>query len=324
MTRVGALTVGRLTLQTPFILAPMESVSDAAFRRLCWEQGAGLTWTEMIRARGLARNNRSTIDLIDTHDPEVPTGLQLMVTNEKELGEALARLEQLASSTHPWLNNLCAVDLNFGCPSPDVIKVGAGPALLKRRAKLEVIFRTLRTWVTNTRLPILAIGAKIRLGLNRAEQDQRVFLPVVDLANEHLDYLVIHARHARAQSEDPPLWSALGEAKARARIPIIGNGNVVTRADFDRLLAETHVDAAMIARGAIRSPWVFRGLTGRGPGLPTPEELEVARKSYFELAERFQTKPKFLEWHREGFERMRRRLSGESAQEQPSADHVMG
>ena len=132
-----SLRLGSLELKAPFLLAPMESVSDAAFRRLCWEQGAALTFTEMIRGAALARNNRSTIELIDT-------GVQLLVANEKELLGALNRLEALAQSTHPHLANIRVVDLNFGCPSPDVIRLGAGPALLKRRAKMRAIFDALR------------------------------------------------------------------------------------------------------------------------------------------------------------------------------------
>jgi tRNA-dihydrouridine synthase B len=305
------LRLGALTLSSPFILSPMESVSDVAFRRLCWEQGASYTWTEMIRARGILRNNKSTLELIDAHDPEVPTGIQLFVVNEQELADALARLEALAQSSHPHFRNLTAVDLNFGCPSPEVIRVGAGPALLKRRAKLRALFETLGRWKQTTTLPIGAVGAKIRLGLNRAEQDQKVYLPIIELANDTLDYLVVHARHARQQSTEKPTWSAIGELKARARVPVIGNGDVVTPEDWQRLQRETGADGAMIARGAIRSPWVFRALTGRGPGTPNREELDAAEASYAALASRFGSKEKFLEWHREGFRRMRARLDGQ-------------
>src|SRR3954467_15078796 len=127
-----SLTLGRLVLQSRVLLSPMESVSDAGFRRLCFEHGAAITWTEMIRARGVLKNNKSTLDLIDTHDPSTLTGLQLMVGNERELLACLQRLEELAASTHPHFRNIQALDLNFGCPSPDVVRIGAGPALLKR------------------------------------------------------------------------------------------------------------------------------------------------------------------------------------------------
>jgi tRNA-dihydrouridine synthase B len=307
------LRLGKLDLGSRFLLAPMESVSDAAFRRLCWEQGAALTFTEMIRGAALARNNKSTIELIDTVDPDVPTGIQLLISGEDELRRALERLEALAGSTHPHLANIRVIDLNFGCPSPDVIRIGAGPALLKRHAKLQKIFDELRQFQARTRLPIAAVGAKIRLGLNRAEQDQRVYLRLVEVANQTLDYLVVHARHARQGSDQPADWSAIAEAKARARIPLIGNGDVGSAEDFERLVEETGADGAMIARAAIRSPWVFRGLNGTGSAEPTVEELESSERRYQELSARFGARPKFLAWHRIGFERMRARLLGRSA-----------
>ncbi len=316
------MKLGSLELSSPFILAPMESVSDCAYRRVCWDRGASLTWTEMIRARGLTRNNKSTFDLIDTFDPEVLTGVQLMVTNEKELVEALSKIE---GSTQPHFKNIRAIDLNFGCPSPEIIRIGAGPALLKRKGKLEAIFRALGEWKKTTSLPIGAVGVKIRLGLNRQEQDQKVYLPLVELANEHLDYLVVHARHARQGSTEQPTWSAIAEVKQRARIPIIGNGDIVTGEDWERLSRETGAEGALIARGAIRSPWVFRGLRGLGSGAPVSrEEVDVAETQYVTLAEQYGSKPKFREWHREGFNRMRARVRGEAEKDSslPANEHM--
>lgn len=304
------MKLGSLELTSPFILAPMESVSDCAYRRVCWDRGASLTWTEMIRARALGRNNKSTFELIDTHEADVLTGVQLLVANERELTDALSKLE---GATAPHFKNIRAVDLNFGCPSPEVIRIGAGPALLKRKGKMETIFATLAEWKRSTTLPIGAVGVKIRLGLNRMEQDQKVYLPLVELANEHLDYLIIHARHARQDSTEKPTWSAIAEAKSRAKIPIIGNGDVVTNEDWARLQRETQSDGALIARGAIRSPFVFRGLRGLGNGSPDSlDEIDAAERQYVELATKWETKPKFREWHLEGFRRMRARLKGES------------
>ena len=306
------MKLGSLELSSPFILSPLESVSDAAFRWLCWSLGAGFTWTEMIRARGLVRNNKSTIDLIDSFDAGVPTGVQLMVANEKELDAALTKLDELAATTHPHFKNLRAVDLNFGCPSPEVIKVGAGPALLKRHHKLKAIFQVMRSWKQRTELPIGAVTAKVRLGLNRAEMDQKVVLPIVDLANELLDGLTVHARHAREESTTPAHWEAIAEVKQRATVPIIGNGDVVSLEAAQKLLRESGCDAVMVARGAIRSPWIFRELTGRGSGQPTLTELEVAEAEWTRRATDLQSKPKYFEWHREGFRRLRARLNGQA------------
>ncbi len=306
-----SLKVGSLELNSPFLVAPMESVSDAGYRRLVWQQGAALTWTEMIRARGLVRNNKATIDLIDTFEADVLTGVQLMVANEGELQAALHKLDSLAATTHPHFQNIRAVDLNFGCPSPEVIRVGAGPALLKRKAKMRVILETLAKWKQTTSLRIGAVTAKIRLGINRVEQDQKVYLPLVDIANDTVDALIVHARHARQESTEPAKWEAIAEIKARARIPVIGNGDVVSREDAQRLYDVSGCDGFMVARGAIRSPWVFRELRGLGSGSPSLGEIDEAEKTYLELAERYGTKDKFRAWHEESFRRMRARARGE-------------
>lgn len=306
------ITIGKLTLQSKFILAPMEGVSDVGFRKLCFRNGAGLTWTEMVRASGIVRRNKATLDLIDTFDPETLTGLQLFAVNERELAVALYQLDQLANSTHPHFKNIRAVDLNFGCPSPDIIRIGAGPALLKRTNKMTVMFDKLAHWRKTTTLPIGAIGAKIRLGLNQQEQDHKVYLRLVEAANKHLDYLVVHARHAKQKSSDPVSWNAIKEVKELSMtqprtIPIIGNGNVFSASDAERMTAQTGCDGIMIARAAITSPWVFRELNGSGPAAPTPLEIARAKEEYMAIAQAHATKQKYLEFHKEGFSRM---LSG--------------
>lgn len=304
VTLPTTFTTGSLTLPSPFLLAPLESVSDVGFRALCAKNGAGLTWTEMIRARGLARHNKSTLDLVDTFDSKTLTGVQLMVTNERELADAVAVLEELAETTSPHFKNIRSIDLNFGCPSIDVIKVGAGPALLKRRAKLRAIFEELAAIKKRTRLSIQSVSAKIRLGLNQKEQEHKVYLPVVEMANDTLDHLTVHARHAKQRSRDLPTWSAIGEAKANAKIPVVGNGDVRTRADAERMRRETGCDGFLIARAAIRDPWCFRELLGQGSSA-SAEELDEAARVYSESSQRFGTKEKFRAFHAENFARLR-------------------
>ncbi len=298
------LAVGGHTLASPFLLAPLEGVSDVGFRRLCFEQGAGLTFTEMIRARGLAKRNKSTFDLVDTFHADVPTGIQLLTTGPQELLDALGVVEELAKSTHPHWMNIVAVDLNFGCPSKDIIQIGAGPAMLKRRGRMEAIFQALSSWKKTTSLPIQSVSAKIRLGLNQKEMEHKVFLPVVDLASAHLDWITVHARHAGQRSRDQPSWSAIADAKKQAKIPVIGNGDVVTRADATRLFEQSGCDGFLIARAAIQSPWCFRALRDRGAAEPSVVEVERERVRYEETAQRVATKPKYREFHQQSFQRL--------------------
>lgn len=298
------MRIGKLALQSNIVLSPMEEVSDVGFRHLCYGNGAGITWTEMIRAAGIVRRNKATLDLIDTHDPQTLTGIQLFVANERELGAAMHTLEQLAHSM-PHLKNIRAVDLNFGCPSPEVIRIGAGPALLKRTNKMETIFKFLNQWKKSTVFDIGAVGIKIRLGLNQMEQDHKVYLRLLDAANVNLDYITVHARHAKQRSSDTPSWNAISEVKQLATIPVFGNGDVHDMQSAQRMLSQTKCDGIMVARAAIQNPWIFRELTGRGSPTPTPEELARAEQEYFAFAKRYGTKQKYVAFHTQNFERMR-------------------
>ncbi len=260
----GKLLVGKLSLKSRVLLSPLEGVSDIGFRSLCFQNGAALTWTEMVRAAAITRNNAATLALIDTFDPNVPTGLQLLVKSSKELIEALTKLEHLANTNSQMkhFHNICAIDLNFGCPSRDIIQIGCGPAMLKRKTKLNEIFQALKMWKEHTTLQnIQAVGCKIRLGLNPSEQTNKVYLPIIEMANRTgLDYITVHARHGMQRSSLPAYWPAIKEIKSHATFPVIGNGDVWTRQDMIRMLQETGCDAVMIARSAIRNPWIFRDL----------------------------------------------------------------
>ena len=166
--------------------------------------------------------------------------MQLLAKSVDELQGALERLEAAAATTRPHFNNITAVDINFGCPSPDVIRNGSGPAMLKRRARLAELFAALVAWRHDTGLDVRAVGCKIRLGLNQTEADAKVYLPLVDAANEAgLDYICVHARHAGQRSRDPPRWDAITEVKARAAMAVIGNGDVTSYADAAAMRAQT-------------------------------------------------------------------------------------
>ncbi len=308
------LQLGGLTLSSPFLLAPLEGVSDVAFRRLCFEQGAGLTFTEMVRARGLAKRNKATWDLIDTFHAQVPTGVQLMATSANELTDALGVIAENAKTTHQHWNNIIAIDLNFGCPSKDIVMVGAGPAMLKRRAKLQSILEALKAFKASPAgLNIQSVSLKIRLGLNGKEMEHKVFLPVVEIASGlGLDFITVHARHAGMRSRDPAVWSAIAEAKAVATIPVIANGDVWTRADAEAVQALSGCDGFLIARAAIASPWAFRALAGKGSEQPTTDEVERERVRYEETAERLQTKDKYRAFHKDAFVRLAKLARGEA------------
>lgn len=315
------MRLGKLVLQSNALLAPLERVSDVAFRQLCYRLGAGITWTEMVRASSVAKGYDSTLALIDTFDDTTVTGVQLLAKTPVELRAALERIEMLANGVdqgYSHFSNIRAVDLNFGCPSPDVIKSGAGPALLKRRKRMREIFEVLAEFRRSTEasgsMRIGAVGCKVRLGLNEKEKQAKVWLPVLEAAAESgLDYCVVHARHAKQRSSDQPTWDSIGEAKAHVAgsgLAVIGNGNVFTRAEADELIDRTGCDAVMLARGAILNPWAFRRFLPEQDGggspdeWPTRAEVEEARDEYERLSSLYGGKNKYKTFHSINFSRI--------------------
>lgn len=274
-----ALALGSLRLGSAVMLSPLERVSDVGFRRVCHEQGAALTWTEMVYASDLVRprGGRTGADLIDTHDAATPTGVQLLVdrTTARDgwgvdlLRRALEALEEGAATGRPEWANLVAVDLNFGCPAPSLSRRGAGPAQLRRRSKVRALFEALAAWRRSTSLGIGAVGAKIRLGNNASEMAHKVHVPVAEAAADALDYLVVHARHGGQRSADAPTWEAIGEAKAAAAgspLAVIANGDVRTPDDVRRVRRLTGCDGVMVGRAAMRNPWCLRAIAAAAGG----------------------------------------------------------
>jgi tRNA-dihydrouridine synthase B len=315
------LALGKLALKSCYLLSPLEGVSCVGFRQLCHRNGAGLTFTEMVRSQGILRNNVATLELIDTYDPETPTGLQLLAKSAKELASTLERLGSLSEQpTYAHFKNICAVDINLGCPSPDIIREGAGPALLKRKKLLSEMFTVLSEWRnTQQKLPnVHAVGCKIRLGLNEKEQGHKVYISVAEIVKAAgLDWLTVHARHANQRSSDLPTWPAIAEVVNAVKstdgvsssIKIIGNGNVTSREAAAQMHGISNCNGFMIARAAIRNPWVFEHFNNEidasaAERWPTASEVRAAMKEYSDIASKYNTKPKFVKFHEENFKRL--------------------
>ena len=344
--RLLSFQLGDSSLQSNVILSPLERISDVGFRRLCHQNGAALTWTEMVYCSELLQQTSSSAAapaeqqpgggrnirrdrgafLLDTVDPETPTGIQLLVdrTTKRDgwgttqLQRALERIETGASSSSGesrW-RNIVAVDLNFGCPAPAVSRRGAGPAQLRRRSKMRALFEVLKQWKDNinTTLPNLgAVGVKIRLGNTEREQHFKVYLPVAEAAAEvGLDYLTVHARNGEQRSRDPPTWDAIREVKDVCRAisgdntKIIGNGDVRTHADVEKIMQTTGCDGVMVGRAAMRNPWVFSSLiTGQEEKWPTLQQVEAALQENESWSNPQPAAARYERFRKENFERLR-------------------
>jgi tRNA-dihydrouridine synthase len=204
--------------------------------------------------------------------------VQLLASKPTDLRQALEALEKAAASTHPWFRNIRAIDLNFGCPSPAVIQEGSGPALLKRKKRLGELFAVLVAWRDANSLGVLAVGAKIRLGMSAGEVKERVYVDVGRTAAEAgLDYITVHGRHAGQRSSEAASWEAIREVKEAVgdRLAVIANGDVRSSADAHALLFSSGADGIMLGRAAMRNPWVFADM----PRVPPPRPTEGRGKA---------------------------------------------
>ena len=158
-----------------------------------------------------------------------------------------------------------------------------------------------------------AISCKIRLGLNQGEKDRHVFLRAVKAANEHLDFITVHGRHAKQRSSEPCDWRTIAQIKDLANIPVIANGDAFHIPSVESMLQTTKADGVMLARGAIANPWLFGALCrDKAPGAlspseaeaPTPAQVSEALSVYEGFAKEHKTKHKFVEFHRSNFKRL--------------------
>lgn len=223
------------------LLSPMAGVSDRAFRELCREFGADVTYCEFVSADGVLHGSPKTFDLMELGPDEHPVGIQLFGSDPAVLAEAARTAERIGPDL---------IDLNFGCPVKKVVKRNGGSALLCNVPLMEDIVRAV---VDAVRLPVTA---KIRLGWSAGSVNYMETTAMLEEAG--VCAITVHGRTRDQAFRGVADWAPIGEIKARATVPIVGNGDVWNARDFLRLRRETGCDAVMIARGAIGNPWIFR------------------------------------------------------------------
>ena len=242
-------------------LAPMEDVTDPAFRMLCKRYGAVRVYTEFVNADALVRDIASTTRKLTIHDEERPVAIQIYGREPESMADAARIVEQAKPDF---------IDINFGCPVKKVAGKGAGAGLLRDVPKMLEITRAV---VKAVHTPVTC---KTRLGWDEPSlylEDGTPF--IVDLAERLQDCgiqeLAIHGRTRSQMYRGEADWTLIGEVKnnPRMHIPIIGNGDVCTperaRECFDRY----GVDAIMIGRATFGAPWLFAEMKG----LPAPQTM---------------------------------------------------
>ena len=252
------------------MLAPLEDFTGPSFRTLCHKYGADLTFTEMTRTGALLRENKSTWQKI-LFDDDTPTQIQLLVNNERVLGEFLKTFEPN--------KGFKGFNFNFGCPSPKMIQVGLGCAMIKRVNKSNTLVKT----VKDHGYPC---SIKMRLGMNKFEKERKVYLNMIN--NVDADFFVVHARHGGQSYSEKPDWEVFSECVNTGR-DIIANGDIKTKDDVDKV-KEYGVKGVMIGRQAIINPAIFLELK-HGQVL----DYDEIKKDFIEISEKYNAQSKHVD-----------------------------
>lgn len=258
----NALKIGNVVLPNPFVLAPMAGVTDAPFRALCAEKGAGMVCTEMISAKAISYRNKATFEMMRIFPNEGIVSLQLFGSEPELMGEVAASIEDM---------NFDVLDVNMGCPVPKVVNNGEGSALMKDPALAGRIMKCMSSAVSKP------VTAKIRLGF---DADHRNAVEVAKrLEDNGASAVVVHGRTREQFYSGEADWEAIAEVVDALEIPVFGNGDVTDGPSAKRLMQETGCAGVYIGRAARGNPWIFERVNTfftTGEIMEIPDRREVA------------------------------------------------
>ncbi len=260
----AVLAIGPYSVWPPVVLAPMAGVTNAPFRTLCREFGAGLFVSEMITARAVVERNPRTAQMIAFSPGESPRSVQLYGTDPATIAQATARLIGDGLADH--------VDLNFGCPAPKVTRRGGGAALTARPALVGTIVAA----AVRAAAPA-PVTVKFRLGI---DDHHLTYLDVGRVAADAGAVAVaLHARTAEQHYAGPARWRAIAALKAHVDdVPVLGNGDIWAADDAVAMMTATGCDGVVVGRGCLGRPWLFADLMNvfsGGPAAPAPRLGDV-------------------------------------------------
>ena len=262
---VKSLSIGRLSLKNNIFIAPLAGYTDYSFRKMCYSLGAGLCFTEMVSAKGLFYNSENTASLLHTTDSEYVKAVQLFGNDPDIL---------LSAATSGYLEKFDIIDLNCGCPVPKVYNNGEGSALLNAPETAEKI-------ISNLKKSGKVITLKMREGIKVGEPKYLEFAKRMEGAG--VDLITFHARFREQYYSGEPDYAACAELKHAVKVPIIFNGGVFSKEDFDNAIDKTGADGVMLARGVMQKPWLISEILGED----VPNKKQLIRTQINDLLEKY-------------------------------------
>lgn len=243
--KIKEIRLGNIVLPNNVLMAPLAGYTCHPFRQLCYELGAGLCFTEMVNVNSLRYNDTSTKRLLLTTENEKYKAVQLVGSDPRAF-------EQMAKSE--YISDFDIIDLNMGCPVPNVVKSGQGSALLGDLKRASNIIKKCKKSGK-------IVTAKIRTGLKEDKLITAEFAKMCEDAGASM--ISIHGRSRNMMYNGTPYFDQIEQAVSVVNIPVIANGGICSAEDADTMMSLTGADGVMIARYALENPFIFSELTNK-------------------------------------------------------------
>lgn len=244
--RLQKIKIGNIQTPNNVFLAPLAGYTNAVFRNTCYHLGAGLTFTEMVSAKGLCYDSKKTEDLLYvTEDYGGIKACQIFGADPVYMRRACE-----SEALKPF----DLIDINMGCPVPKIYKNGEGSALLKDLPLASKI-------ISECKKSGKTVSVKFRIGVDETQYISAIFAKMCE--DSGADMICVHGRCRDKMYSGAVNYNEIAAAKSAVKIPVIANGGIFTCRDADELIKNTGADGVMIARGAMFNPWLFAEITGK-------------------------------------------------------------
>ena len=238
--------IGSLETKNNIFLAPLAGYTNAVFRKTCYDLGAGLTFTEMVSAKGLYYKSEKTKELLAVQEGYSGIKACQIFGSDPEIMGKVANSEDLAPFD--------LIDVNMGCPMPKIYNNGEGSALMNNLPLAGKI-------ISAVKKSGKAVSVKFRIGLTENDIISSEFAKMCQ--DYGADMICVHGRTKDKIYAGAVNFQAIADAKNAVKIPVIANGGVFLRADAEELMDRTGADGVAVARGAMYSPWIFSDILGK-------------------------------------------------------------